>query len=138
MVDKTILLQRFEQVEKHLERIAPYTKLSEAELMADPVVQDVVEYNLFQIVNHLIDMTQHIAVDEEWGYPQTAYEASELLFKNGVLEKRELTVFRKMIGFRNVIGHDYIHIDKTIVYRVLTRGPKDIRKLLSRIAGRFL
>jgi uncharacterized protein YutE (UPF0331/DUF86 family) len=138
VVDKNVIVGRAEQIEGHLAKIAPYMSLSLKKFLDDPVAQDIVEYNLFQIVNHLIDMVQHIVVDEGYGFPDSAYEAAEILRKKGILKQAEVEVFKKMIGFRNVVGHDYISINKRTVHTVLTRGQEDIRALLSRIVKNFL
>jgi len=50
MVDPSVITKRVEQIEKHLERIRPFTHLSQDAFLNDNVAQDVVEYNLFQIV----------------------------------------------------------------------------------------
>jgi uncharacterized protein YutE (UPF0331/DUF86 family) len=131
-------MKRVEQIEKHLERIRPFVSLSYEAFLRDSVAQDVVEYNLFQIVNHLIDVFQHTVVDEEYGFPETAYEATQILFKKGILSQEDVEIFKQMIGFRNVVGHDYINVDKEIVYTILTQGEKDVRALITRIVSRFL
>lgn len=138
MVDRDVILRRTQEIERHLQRLSPYGGLPAEQFLADPVAQDVVEYNLFQIVNHLIDMLQHIAVDEGYGAPESAYEALELLAEKGVFGTNEVQLFRKMVGFRNVVGHDYISIDKKVVHLILTTGLDDIRRLVSRITARFL
>jgi len=138
MVNPDVILKRVEQIEKHLERIRPFASLSFDAFLKDNVAQDVVEYNLFQVVNHLIDVFQHIVVDEEYGFPETAYEAAEILSKRGILSQEDLEIFKQMVGFRNVVGHDYITIEKETVYRILSDGEKDVRALLTRIVSRFL
>jgi len=138
MVNPNVILKRVEQIEKHLERIRPFATLPLDAFLKDNVAQDVVEYNLFQIVNHLIDVFQHIVVDEEYGFPETAYETAQILVTKGVLAQEEAETFKQMVGFRNVIGHDYIGIEKETVYRVLSHGEKDIRVLLARIVSKFL
>ncbi len=138
MVNPGVILKRAEQIEKHLDRIRPFTSLSYDAFLKDNVAQDVVEYNLFQVVNHLIDIFQHVVVDEEYGFPETAYEAAEILFKKGILSPEDVKIFKQMVGFRNVVGHDYINIDKEVVYQILTHGEKDIRALLTRIVSKFL
>ena len=138
MVNPNVIRERVEQIEKHLERIRPFASLSHEAFLKDNVAQDVVEYNLFQIVNHLIDIFQHTVVDEEYGFPETAYEAAQILFEKGILSKEDVEIFKQMVGFRNVVGHDYINVDKEIVYHILTHGGKDIRALLTRIVSRFL
>jgi uncharacterized protein YutE (UPF0331/DUF86 family) len=138
MVDPGVILKRAEQIEKHLDRIRPFTSLSYDAFLKDSTIQDVVEYNLFQVVNHLIDIFQHVVVDEEYGFPETAYEAAQILLKKGILGQEEAEIFKQMVGFRNVVGHDYININKEVVYQILTHGDKDIRALLTRIVSRFL
>jgi uncharacterized protein YutE (UPF0331/DUF86 family) len=138
MVDPGVILKRAEQIEKHLDRIRPFTSLSYEAFLKDSTTQDVVEYNLFQVVNHLIDIFQHVVVDEEYGFPETAYEAAEILLTKGILGQGEAEIFKQMVGFRNVVGHDYININKEVVYQILTHGEKDIRALLTRIVSKFL
>jgi len=138
MVNPSVILKRTEQIEKHLERIRPFVSLPYEAFLRDSLAQDVVEYNLFQVVNHLIDIFQHTVVDEEYGFPETAYEAGRILLEKGILSQEDEEIFRQMVGFRNVVGHDYINLDKKIVYTILTEGEKDIRALLTRIVSRFL
>jgi uncharacterized protein YutE (UPF0331/DUF86 family) len=138
MVNPSVIRNRGEQIDKHLERIRPFSSFSLEAFQKDTVAQDVVEYNLFQIVNHLIDIFQHTVVDEEYGFPETAYEAGQILFEKGILSKEDMEVFKQMVGFRNVVGHDYVHVDKEIVYHIHTHGEKNVRALLNRIVSRFL
>jgi len=138
MIDRLVLTRRVEEIEKNLAKMKPYAGESLEDFLANPVAQDVVEYNLFQIVNHLIDIVQHIVVDEEYGLPQNAYEAGHILLEKKILDEDDLEIFRKMVGFRNVIGHDYMAINKEMVYSILSEGTKDIRNLLSKIVKKFL
>jgi uncharacterized protein YutE (UPF0331/DUF86 family) len=138
VIDRLVLTRRVEEIEKHLAKIDPFAKKKLKDFLGDPITQDVVEYNLFQIVNHLINIVQHIAVDEDYGYPQTAYEAGHLLLEKGVFSEDDQEIFRRMVGFRNVVGHDYMNIDKKMVYSILTEGTQDIKGLVSKIVKRFL
>lgn len=138
MVDKNVIMSRIEQIDKHLKRISSYNKLSYENFLKDANTQDIVEYNLFQLLNHLIDIIQHIVIDEDYGFPHTAYEAGQILCDKEILDKNDLGLLKKMIGFRNIVGHDYINLDKEIVYFILTKGREDIRMILSKITKKFL
>ncbi len=138
MIDRRVISRRVEEIDLHLGRIQPYSGFTLHEFKKDLVAQDVVEYNLFQIVNHMIDILQHIVVDEGFGYPQTAYEAGEILSQKGIIDDHDLGLFRKMVGFRNVVGHDYLGIDKEIVHSILTEGTKEIKSLLTKIVKTYL
>lgn len=138
MVDKNVITVRIEQIDKHLERISPYSKLPREDFLKDIGAQDIVEYNLFQTINHIIDIMQHIVIDEDYGLPQTAYEAAQLFLEKGILDAADMELLKKMIGFRNIVGHDYIVLDKNVVYSILTDGQKDIQRILAKIIKRFL
>ena len=138
MLDKNLLLTRLEEIDKHLEKVLPFSELTYQEFLNDAHAQDIVEYNLFQIINHLITITQHIVVDEDYGLPQTSYEASQILFDKEILDSNDLDLMKKMIGFRNIVGHNYLNINKEVVYFILTKGHDDIRKILSKITQKFL
>jgi uncharacterized protein YutE (UPF0331/DUF86 family) len=137
MVDKSVITSRVEAIEKNQARLAIYMQKSRQEFLSDLNAQDIAEYNLFQIINHLIDMIQHVVVDENLGFPESAYDAAELLRDRGVFSVKDCEALKKMIGFRNVIGHDYISINKETVYDILTKGQNDIRVILSAITKHF-
>ncbi len=138
MVDKNVIISRIEQIDKHLEKISDYKKLTYEKFSKDSIAQDIVEYNLFQIINHIVDVIEHIVVDEDYGFPQSAYEAALILFEKKIIDDTDLSLLKKMIGLRNVIGHDYIAIDKRIIYSILTEKENDIRKINSQITRKFL
>lgn len=137
MVDKNIITSRIEAIEKHLLRLGAYTRLSREQFLSDLDAQDIVEYNLFQIVNHLIDMVQHITVDENFGFPESAYDGVELLHGRTIFSDKDCEVLKKMIGFRNIVGHDYVKVSKETVYNILTKEPEDIRNILSAITKKL-
>ena len=56
MVNKNILTSRIEFIDAHLHRLSAYRHLSRREFLDDINAQDIVEYNFFQIVNHLINI----------------------------------------------------------------------------------
>ncbi|MBU1087509.1 MAG: DUF86 domain-containing protein [Candidatus Omnitrophica bacterium] len=138
MVDKNVITSRIEQIDKHLERIFPYSKMPREDFLKDISAQDIVEYNLFQTINHIIDVIQHIVIDEDYGLPQTAYEAAQFFLEKGVFDPADMELLKKMIGFRNIVGHDYIDLDKNVVYFILTDGQKDIQRILAKITKNFL
>jgi uncharacterized protein YutE (UPF0331/DUF86 family) len=137
MVDKNIIASRIEAIEKHQGRLGVYMQKPRQEFLSDLNAQDIVEYNLFQIVNHLIDMIQHIVVDESIGFPESAYDGVELLHGRGIFSDRDCEVLKKMIGLRNIIGHDYIKVNKQTVYDILINGREDIHSILSAITKNF-
>ncbi len=87
MADKYVISSRVEQIDKHLDKISGYKRISYEEFLNDSIIQDVVEYNLFRIVNHTIDIIEHIVVDEDYGIPSSSYERHKSFRKRGLLIK---------------------------------------------------
>ena len=52
--------------------------------------------------------------------PSDAYQAFEALSQNGVFSNEELVNWRKIIGLRNALVHDYLNIDPEIIRSVIS------------------
>ncbi len=137
MVDKYVVISRVEQIDKLLDKISGYNRISYEQFLNDSIIQDVVEYNLFRIVNHIIEIIEHIVVDEDYGIPSSSYEAAQILSEKGIINKRDLGTLKKRIGFRNVVGHEYININKEIVYKILMNNLSSIKTIVSKIVQSF-
>ena len=57
--------------------------------------------------------------------PQDAYQAFEILAQRGELSPDTLIGWRKMIGLRNALVHDYLNIDPEIIRSVIAQGYSD-------------
>ena len=57
--------------------------------------------------------------------------------QHGYIDREMRETWIKMIGFRNLLVHDYADIDRTQVYDILQRRLADIEKLRN-VFARFL
>ncbi|TJX15177.1 DUF86 domain-containing protein [Tissierella creatinini] len=114
MVNPTVIKQRLNQLSTSLRKVEKYKVLSLEEFLEDDVVQDVVEYNLFIIVNMMVDIATHIVVDNNLGNPETLGGAFDILCKEKYIDKAEAKIYRNMVGLRNILSHEYIKINKNI------------------------
>ena len=51
--------------------------------------------------------------------PSTPIDAARHLLNTGVMSSEDLALFRRVLGFRNVVIHEYVSIDLGLVERVL-------------------
>ncbi|MGL5336731.1 MAG: type VII toxin-antitoxin system HepT family RNase toxin [Enterovibrio sp.] len=54
--------------------------------------------------------------------PQDAYQAFEILVQRGALPSEQLVGWKKIIGLRNALVHDYLNIDPEIIRSVIAQG----------------
>ena len=88
-------------------------------------------------IEAIIDMGNHVIADSELGvvnwYSDIPKIMAEKEFISSALEEKWIS----MIGFRNTLVHEYIDIDRKIVYNVLQNNLKDLEEL-KRTFAQFL
>lgn len=57
--------------------------------------------------------------------PQDAYQGFEILAQRGVQPPESLRNWRKVVGLRNALVHDYLNIDPEIVRSIIAQGYSD-------------
>jgi len=75
----------------------------------------------------LLDMLTRVAA--ELGYaPSSPREAAELLVAEKIISRDEYMFVKKLIGFRNIVVHEYIRVDEDLVKRIIAR--KEYRRVV--------
>ncbi|HFL3828466.1 TPA: DUF86 domain-containing protein [Clostridioides difficile] len=138
MVNIEVIKQRLNQLSTSINKIERFKEISLEEFLKDDIIQDVVEYNLFIAINMMIDIATHIVVDNNMGSPETLGEAFNILNKEKYLNDEETKVYRNMVGLRNILSHEYINIDKKIIYSILKNNLVDIKKFIIFVNDNFI
>ena len=83
------------------------------------------------------DLGNHIIADLNLGEVNWQSDIPAILAKKGYLDSTLEEKWIQMIGFRNTLVHDYLDINREIVYDVLQNGLEDIGSI-KRIFTQFL
>jgi uncharacterized protein YutE (UPF0331/DUF86 family) len=137
MVDISILRKKTTQITNSLRLIERYQDVSYADFTSDEVIQSVVEYQLFIIINQISDIANHIVVDNCYGSVESMSDGFKILKEKGFITEPDMNTYIKMVGFRNILAHQYIGLSKDIVYDVQKNGLKDIKKFLIMLDENF-
>ena len=78
-----------------------------------------VERLLQVLVEACIGISKHWLKALKKPVPNDAYKTFELLVQFNLLPESDLTTWRKIIGLRNALVHDYLNLDRRIVLSVL-------------------
>lgn len=138
MVNIDVIKKRLNQLFISLEKIERFKDISLEEFLNDDMIQDVVEYNLFIAINMMIDIANHIVVDNNMGNPATLGEAFSILTKEKYLTQDESRSYRNMVGLRNILSHEYINIDKNIIYNIIQNNLIDIKQFIIFVNDNFI
>ena len=127
-------LERYGECLTILERAGRYTL---QEFLSDPEHYGSAERFLQLAIEASLDMGSHIVADEGLGTVEQGRDIPRLFREHGfidaVLEQRWI----RMIGFRNILVHEYLEVDREIVYDVVCNRLGDLAALQP-VFARFL
>ena len=138
MVNIDVIKKRLNQLSTSLNKLERFKDISLEEFLNDDIIQDVVEYNLFIAINMMIDIATHVVVDNNMGNPETLGGAFAILNKQKYLSDDEARIYRNMVGLRNILSHEYVNIDKKMIYDILKNNIIDIKKFIIFVHDNFM
>lgn len=126
MVDRELILRRLVNLEAYLEQLTPYRDLELDAYRRDWKTQRIVERTLHLAIEICMDVADHIVADRRLRVPETGAESFEILADAHLLPKDLGRALALMVGFLNILVHDYTKLDPTIVIRVLRTDLEDL------------
>ncbi|WP_027416145.1 type VII toxin-antitoxin system HepT family RNase toxin [Aneurinibacillus terranovensis] len=87
--------------------------------------QDAIILNVQRACEACIDLAMHIVSEKRWGIPQNSRDAFEILQDNGVIDEELTRRLKAMIGFRNIVVHDYQSIQLPILRAIIEQHLTD-------------
>ncbi|WP_376792074.1 DUF86 domain-containing protein [Thermoflexus sp.] len=83
----------------------------------------------YRFIEATLDMGNHIIADLNLGEVRWYSDIPAILADRGGPEPDLKEKWIRMIGFRNIPVHEYVDLDRRIVYEVLQSGLEDLERL---------
>jgi uncharacterized protein YutE (UPF0331/DUF86 family) len=122
---RSIILAKLARLDEYLEYLHELQDSTERQFIADHRIHGLAERYLQLSIEILIDVARQMIIHLNLERPENNYETFELLRKHKVISAALFERVRLMAGFRNILVHDYMKIDRKIVYRTLKNNIKD-------------
>ena len=119
MVDSNVLMARLAKLEEYVGILGELQHYSQSEFLASPERYGSAERFLQLAIECVNDMGNHIVADESLGVVDWKTDIPARLLEHGFIDQDLNDEWVKMIGFRNALVHDYVDVDREIVFRVL-------------------
>jgi len=129
VVRPEVLRKRLTKLDEYLAILNGLRRYTFAEFTADPERYGSAERFLQLAIEVLIDLGNHVIADLDLGTVDSYSDIPRLLHTAGYIDARMREVWTRMIGFRNVLVHDYLDVDRTLVYEALQQRLGDIESL---------
>lgn len=135
MVRPEILRKRMNKLDGYLKVLRRLQRYEREEFLSEPEHYGSAERFLHLSIEALLDMGNHVIADENMGVVDWYSDVPKLFAGKGFISSDLCEKWIRMIGFRNTLVHEYIDIDRAIVFEILQNGLEDIEQLKRVFAG---
>jgi uncharacterized protein YutE (UPF0331/DUF86 family) len=137
MVRSEIIRKRLNKVDEYLLVLKGMQSYSIDEFISDPEHYGSAERFLHLTIEAFLDMGNHVIADDGLGVVNWYSDIPKIFLEKSLISPQLSERWTRMIGFRNTLVHEYIDIDRNIVFDVLQNDLGDFEKL-RRIFAQYL
>jgi uncharacterized protein YutE (UPF0331/DUF86 family) len=130
MSNFNVIENKISSVQKYLKILERYKKYSREEIEKNVDIRGAVERYLYLAIQSTINIAEAVISFKNFRKPTTMAESFIILSEEGIIDREFAEKLIKMVGFRNIIAHDYEELNYDIVYDVLHQRLKDIEKFI--------
>ena len=122
-----VILNKKVSIERCLQQIDRYYHMETGLSFADDHLrQDAVAMNLQRIAELTIDIANHLIKVRKLGLPRDSRESFSLLEQAGLIDTEMMRKLQGMVGFRNILVHEYQKMDMAIMVKVIEHHSRDL------------
>ena len=133
-----IVLNKKESIERCIGQIRVYYALPSAvEFEEDYMKQDAISINLQRACEQCIDLANHTIKNHKLGLPKDSRESFRLLAMARVIPHELAGRLEGMVGFRNVLVHEYQRMDIELMVKVIEHHLDDLVEFTNCIVRAF-
>ncbi|MGH8658956.1 MAG: type VII toxin-antitoxin system HepT family RNase toxin [Gammaproteobacteria bacterium] len=96
-----------------------YAMRGELPFKDDYLKQDAIALNVQRACELCIDVANHLIKTKKLGLPQDSKDSFSLLQRAGLIDEAMMASLRAMVGFRNILVHQYQELDLDIMVEII-------------------
>lgn len=129
MIDNAMVKNRIERIEEDLLHLKDFVGFSFDDIAKSYNTHKTVERIIEVIVNHAIDINQHIIAESGKGHLPFDFKESFLLLTDLAVYPKEFAErISQSAGLRNILVHEYTRLDEKKFYHSIKDCYKDYTK----------
>lgn len=134
MVNKNVILIRISKLREYIKNLNYIGRYDKEEYITTPIIYGAAERFLHLSIECVLDIANHIISDLNYRKPENNRDIFEVLYENKVIDLNLKENLCNMASFRNILVHDYLKLDRTIVYDVIKNNLCDIELFIKIIS----
>lgn len=127
-----VVLNKIESIERCINRLNEIKSRKDFTL-ENYDYQDIVILNIQRACQQAIDLAMYITSIKSLGLPKSSRESFTILSNKSILTPEVEKKMIKMVGFRNIIIHEYQKVELGVIDYILENGLSDFTKFTGEI-----
>jgi uncharacterized protein YutE (UPF0331/DUF86 family) len=132
-----LIRKRLQKLDEYLAILRKLRRYNLEEFVSDPEHYGSAERFMQLAIEVCNGLGNHIVADLDLGPVDSYADVPALLFEHGYVDDSLRQTWMRMIGFRNILVHDYLLVDRAIVHSVLKNDLDDFERL-KRMFAQFM
>lgn len=129
MVKPEVIRKRLQKLDEYLTILRGLQRYDLETFLQDPERYGSAERFLQLAIETLMDVGNHVIAELQLGTVDHYRDIPALLAERDYLDETLKKKWIRMIGFRNILVHDYLDVDRQIVYQVLHEDLENLEAL---------
>jgi len=132
-VEKSLIIAKLSKLREYIGFLKELQTVSMEDLVNDFKIRGAVERYLQVSIECMIDVGNEIISSLQLQRPERYKDIPYILAKAGIIPKDYAETMASMIGFRNLLVHDYASINLNLVYEFLRTKLSDLNAFIKYI-----
>jgi len=133
MIDKEVIIKKFQELNRYLKELEDFKSISWHEFSSSLGKQWMVFHGLQLSVQVLIDVGNHILAALGENRIEDYADIIDKLGEKSIIPSQFARQIRGMVGLRNILIHEYVSIDLNKIYEILQNRLDDFRDFIKYI-----
>jgi len=133
-LEKSLILTKISKLNRYLGFLKQLRDVSFEELKDDFKTIGAVERYLQVSIESIIDIGNEIISQLQLRRPEKYRDIPYILSEENIIPREFADTIASMIGFRNILVHDYASIDLNLVYAFLKNKLEDFNRFIKYVA----
>jgi len=133
MTNINLIEQKINYLKRIFSIIKRYRRFSLKEIQNSDDIKGMIERYLYLLCQATIDLGEMVIGYKKLPQPNRAGDTFDILCEDKIISRPLAEKMHKVVGFRNVLAHDYVEIDYAKLYEILQKDSDDVNEFVLKI-----
>lgn len=121
-----VMINKIQSIQRCIKRAKEEYRLAGSDFRVDYSRQDAAILNITRACEQAIDLANLVIKERKLGIPNESRESFSRLEKAALISQDLCERLQRMVGFRNIVIHEYQQVDMGIVQTIIESGLDDL------------